>query len=673
VTDHKETPQVIWKSIAALSADGVEKAKSGHPGTAMGAAEAMAVLWGQVLDFDPQDPDWINRDRFILSAGHASMLLYSLLHLFGYEDMTIDELKNFRQWHSRTAGHPEFGEAAGIETTTGPLGQGIANAVGMAWAHSMLAARFNTVDFSPITSKVWALCGDGCLMEGISYEACSLAGHLGLGSLTLIYDRNKITIEGSTDIAFTEDVRKRFEAMNWLVLEVSGFDQNQLLEAFKTCREERERPSLIIMTTDIGRLAGKKQGTSKVHGEPLGEETLAEFKKNIGWPPEMFYVPAEARDWCALKVAEKQKNRQTWLKGFETWKKNNPELAKLWDQYFNKNIGAELSKAMLQKTDLKAVAATRKHSGNALNLAAALVPNLIGGSADLNVSNNSDIAGGGDVGIRNSADEIAASFKGRILHFGVREHSMGAILNGMALHGAFRAFGATFLQFADYMRPAIRLAALMKAKSIFVFTHDSIFLGEDGPTHQAVEHISALRLIPNLEVWRPAEALETVQAWAWALSRAQGPVCILGSRQNLPALPFSADFDPEQVWKGAYVLIEDAQADCTLIGTGSEVSLCLEARELLAKQGIKTRIVSMPCMDLFLNQPSAEQEKILGSKPRVAVEAGVSPLWRSLVRDSGLIIGLDRFGASAPAKILAEKFGFTGQAIFEKISDWLKK
>jgi transketolase len=667
----ERVPQKAIDTVRMLSADGVEKAKSGHPGTPMGAAEYTLSFWANQLRFNPAEPAWRDRDRFILSAGHASMLLYSLLHLFGY-DLPLEELKNFRQLHSKTAGHPEYGDAPGIEVTTGPLGQGISNAVGFALGSAMLAARYNTADFSPVRSTTWVLAGDGCLMEGVSSEACSLAGHLKLPNLIALYDSNHITIEGGTNLAFTEDVAKRYEAYGWQVLRADAYDQENFQAALAQAKPA-EGPVLVIVTSTIGKGAATLEGSHKTHGEPLGGEELKKTKEKLGWPLEpAFYVPEDAKTWFASVAQKKKAAYQAWTQGFEAWQKKNPDLAKQWEQQWSQETPADLDAKMAEGMEAM-VAATRAHSGKALNRAAAVLPWFVGGSADLQPSNASAIDGGGDVGLVKEGLSMHASYKNRVLHFGVREHGMGAILNGMNLHGAWRVFGATFLQFADYMRPSIRLAALMKAKSIFLFTHDSIFLGEDGPTHQPVEHFAALRVIPGLHFWRPADGLESAMAWAWTLMKAQGPVALAFSRQKVAQLPFVPGFDRRNVWKGGYVLQEASSADLTFVSTGSEVGPTLAAAKLLADKGIQSRVVSMPCTSLFEAQGEAYRESVLGKKPLCVVEAGVSGLWKGLVGPSGLVLGVDRFGASAPADKLAEAYGFTPAQIASRVEAWIRK
>lgn len=664
-------PEEVVKTIQMLSADMVEKAQSGHPGTPMGAAEMVLTLWTNHLRFDPQDPHWPGRDRFILSAGHASALLYSLLHCFGF-DLSLDDLKRFRQLSSKTPGHPEVGYTDGVEVTTGPLGQGVANAVGFALGQAMLSARMAADGFDPAAGRVYALLGDGCMMEGISYEATSLAGHLELGNLCLLYDSNRITIEGGTDLAFTEDIAERFQAAGWKVEKVSAYDQpglNRALGAF-AAGPLAGRPTLIIASSIIGKGAPDKQGTSQAHGEPLGAEEMARTRQALGWQYPPFTVPEGARAWFKDRQAEKHAQAQAWRGDFAAWRQAHPSQAALWDLHFSQQVPQGLVQALLAVA--QGDAATRAHSGKVINAVAKAMPWFIGGSADLGGSNNSAILGGGDVGLRGPTG-MAESWKGRVLHFGVREHAMGGILNGLNLHGAWRAFGATFLQFADYMRPSIRLAALMHVPAIYVFTHDSVFLGEDGPTHQPVEHVECLRLIPNLQVFRPADGMETAMAWAYALDQAHGPTALCLSRQKLLALKLPQGFDPQQVWRGGYVLLDAAVADCTLVATGSEVSAALAAAGLLQAQGIRARVVSMPSRGLFEVQDAAYRARVLGAAPLVSVEAGVTHGWRALTGDKGLNIGIDTWGVSAPGPVLADYFGLSPKKIAGSVTAWLKE
>jgi len=670
-----ELRQASVNTIKMLSVDAVEKAKSGHPGAPMGCADMAFVLWTQFLRFNPEEPQWPGRDRFVLSNGHGSMLLYSLLHLHGY-DVPMEQLQQFRQWGSRTPGHPEFGHTPGVEVTTGPLGQGIAHAVGMAVGAEMLAARVNTPDFAPVDTYIYGICGDGDLMEGVSAEAASLAGHWQLGRLIFLYDSNKISIEGDTDAAFTEDVAKRFEAYGWHIQHIDGHNHGQIAQALRNAQAETQRPSLIIARTTIGQGSPNKGGKETSHGAPLGPEETKLTKQNLGWPLEpTFLVPDEVRTYFAAIKAEKMATHKSWTDRFAIWQSANPEKAALWDTYMNLTVPADLDAQLVAAVDGTTNTATRKLSEMVIQKAAALVPNLVGGSADLAESNLTIIKGAGHAGPCGKWGHFECDWSGRNFHFGVREHAMGSIVNGLFLYGGFRPYGATFLVFSDYMRPPLRLAALMGVPSIWVFTHDSIFLGEDGPTHQPIEHVWSLRNIPNLTVFRPADALETAMAWAYGLMEARGPVVLALTRQNLPALVRPEGFALRSVWKGGYVVTEaDGTSAATLLATGSEVSLALEARKLLAERGIAVRVVSVPALDLFEKQDKAYQEMVLGgTNARVAViEAGIPGGWYRFTGRDGLVIGMEDFGASAPAGVLAEKFGFTPVQVADRVESWLK-
>ncbi len=660
------TPQQARRmadTIRFLAADAVEKANSGHPGLPMGAADMAVALWGGFLNVNPADTAWANRDRFVLSAGHGSMLLYSLLHLFGF-DLSMDELKNFRQWGSRTPGHPEFGHTPGVEVTTGPLGQGVATGVGMALAAKMAAERFNTPDFSPISHRVFALVGDGDLQEGISYEAAALAGHLGLGNLVYLYDSNSITIEGTTNLAWSEDVAKRFEAAGWHIQKVDGHDHQQLSAAIQNGISETAKPSLIICRTHIAFGSPGKQDSSGSHGSPLGKDELAATRKNLNWELGPFEVPAEVRELCAARVAEMQKNYDAWQAGFAAWRRANPDKAALWDATWQKQLPEDLAQQLLAAVDGKE-SATRALSGAVLQKAAELIPALAGGSADLSPSNNSDIKGGGSV--------EAGSFGGRNLHFGIREHAMGAVCNGMALYGCFIPYGATFLVFSDYCRPAVRLAALMQQQVVYIFTHDSYAVGEDGPTHQPIEHTASLRMIPGLQVIRPADAAETALAWYAALKYHSGPTALILTRQKLPLLPRIAGSDPTQPLMGGYLLADVANPAVVLMASGSEVSLALDAAKLLAGRGVNARVVSVPDLGTFMAQPAEYRASVLpAGVKRVAIEAGRGESWGRLLGEAGLFIGLEQFGASAPAEVLAEQFGLTPAAVAQKVAAFVK-
>ena len=651
-------------AIRILAADAVQQANSGHPGLPMGAADCAFALWGNYLSFDPAAPTWANRDRFILSAGHGSMLLYSLLHLFGY-DLPLDELKSFRQWGSKTPGHPEFGHTVGVEVTSGPLGQGFANGVGMAIAARMAAERFNTEAFKPIDHTIYTLLGDGCLQEGISYEAAALAGHLKLGNLVYIYDSNSITIEGATDLAWSEDVTGRFNACGWHVQSIDGHDYGQITTAIAAAKAETGKPSLIIATTKIAFGSPKCQGSSSAHGSPLGAEEIAATRKNPGWGYGPFEIPNEVQAVCRAQVAAKKASHAEWEQGFAVWRADNPEKAQLWDRMWNKQLPANLAEELLSVVSGKD-GATRALSGAVLQKAAALVPSLAGGSADLAPSNNSDIKG--------SPSIQAGAFGGRNLHFGVREHAMGAVVNGMALYGCFIPYGATFLVFSDYCRPTVRLSALMNLQSLYIFTHDSFFVGEDGPTHQPIEHVASLRLIPNVQVIRPADGVETAMMWVSALQHTTGPTAMILTRQKLPVIDRAADFKAADVLKGGYVVAAPAVADVTVMASGSEVHVAVEAAATLAEQGIRARIVSVPCLEQFMAQPQSYRDAVLpAGVPRVAFEAGRGESWGRFIGCDGLFIGIDHFGASAPDKVLAEQFGFTAPQVVERIKAFLKK
>ncbi len=660
------TPQQARRcadTIRILSADAVEQANSGHPGLPMGAADMAVALWSGFLNVNPADTTWPNRDRFILSAGHGSMLLYSLLHLFGFE-LSMEELKNFRQWGSKTPGHPEFGHTAGVEVTTGPLGQGVANGVGMALAAKMAAERFNTPDFSPINHRIFGLVGDGDLQEGISYEAAALAGHLGLGNLVYLYDSNSITIEGTTNLAWSEDVAKRFEAAGWHIQKVDGHDHAALTAAIKQGIDETGKPSLIIATTHIAFGAPNKQDSSGAHGSPLGKEELAATRTNLGWELAPFQVPAEVSELCAARVAAMKNQYSQWQAGFTAWRTANPEKATLWDAMWHKqapeNLALELLAAVTGKDG-----ATRALSGAVLQKAASLLPALVGGSADLSPSNNSDIKG--------SASVQTGSFGGRNLHFGIREHAMGAVCNGMSLYGCFIPYGATFLVFSDYCRPAVRLSALMQQQVVYIFTHDSYAVGEDGPTHQPIEHTASLRLIPGVQVIRPADGVETALAWYAALKYHNGPTALILTRQKLPILPRVEGFDQTLPLQGGYVLADVEKPAVVLMASGSEVSLALDSAALLAAKGIAARVVSVPDLGTFMAQSAGYRRSVLPpGVRRVAIEAGRGESWGTLLGEEGLFIGIEHFGASAPAEVLAEKFGLTPAQVADKVEVFLK-
>jgi transketolase len=657
-------------TIKTLSIDAVEQAKSGHPGMPMGAADYAFFLWARHLRFDPGRPDWPDRDRFVLSAGHGSMLLYSLLHLAGY-DLPLDEIRRFRQWDSRTPGHPERGHAPGVETTTGPLGQGVGNAVGMAIAGRMLAARFNTAEHALVSHRVWAIASDGDMMEGVASEAASIAGHLGLGNLTVLYDDNHITIEGDTALAFSEDVGRRFEAYGWAVQRIDGHDHDQIERALDAAARETTRPGLIVARTHIAHGSPGKHDTAEAHGAPLGAEEAAATKRALGWPAEpAFHVPDEVRRLFAGRAAAGRREREAWDRTLAAWSAAHPDRRAAWDRYVGREVPADLLDRLLAAAGGAGKAeATRSISGRVLQTAAELVPSLCGGSADLEPSTMTFLKG--------SEAVRRESFSGRNFHFGVREHGMGAILNGLALHGGPIPYGATFLIFSDYMRPPIRLAAMMGLQVIYVFTHDSIFLGEDGPTHQPVEQVGGLRMVPNLQVVRPADAAETAAGWTLALQRRGGPTALVLTRQAVAPLPRPAGFDTRSMLRGGYVLADPpagagAGADVVLIGSGSEVAPCLEAARLLADRRVAARVVSMPSPDLFLEQPEDYRRAVLpAAGRRVVVEAARLHGWARVAGADALFLGVDRFGASAPARVLQEKFGFTGPAIAGRVLAWL--
>jgi len=663
-------------TIRFLAVDGVEKAKSGHPGTPMGMADMAYVLWTEFLQHDPLDPHWKNRDRFILSAGHASMLIYSLLHLTGYPEMTLEELKNFRQWGSRTAGHPEYGHVAGVEVTTGPLGQGFANGVGMALGQKMLAARFNGEDpFKPVDHFVYAICSDGDLMEGISSEAASIAGHLGLGNLIYLYDDNNISIEGETRLAFSEEVRKRFESCGWHVLTIDGHDRAAIRKAIKRSQKETARPSLIVAKTVIGWGSPKYHGTARAHGEPLGADEVKATKEALGWPEEpAFHVPAEVQEDFSKKTKKLARQRKLWEKEMAAWRVRHPELAADWDRYWSHSVPDDLDQQLLAAAKSEKAIATRAISGQVIQKLASVAPFVVGGSADLAPSTNTLIKDAGSIE-RSKGSEAkppaADVFLGRNLHFGIREHAMGAIVNGLTLYGSWRAYGATFLIFSDYMRPSVRLSALMSIPSIFVYTHDSVFLGEDGPTHQPVEHLWSLRLIPNMTLFRPADAAEVAMAWSHAVRSTDGPTLLVLTRQKLDVIPRAADFDAQRVLRGAYVLDGYSEGDVTIIATGSEVPLAVKTADLLRGEGTSVRVVSAPSLDLFDRQPREYQNEVLGDRSRVVcIEAGRSDGWYKYVNHDALIIGIDRFGVSAPYERIAEELGFTPEKVAARIRGW---
>ena len=643
-------------TVRILAAEGVQKANSGHPGLPLGAAPMTYALWARHLKHNPKNPSWADRDRFVLSAGHGSMLLYAMLHTFGY-DVTIDDLKGFRQYGSKTAGHPEYGHLPGIETTTGPLGQGIANAVGMAMAEAHLAAMFNKDGYNVVDHYTYTLSGDGCLMEGVASEACSLAGTLKLGKLILLYDRNKITIEGETDFAFDEDVAMRFQAYGWQVLHVQNGneDVDSISDAIAQAKAETGKPSIIIIKTDIGYGCPPVQGKASCHGSPLGDDNISLLKSTLGWPyEESFFVPDDVKAAADARQKAYSEAEEKWNALMEAYRKAYPDMAALWDKCFNPVDEGVLADPSLYEFDKPL--ATRQSSGAVLNKLAEKLPGLFGGSADLGPSNNSVIKG--------KAYFSAETPEGINIHYGIREFAMAAIANGQALHGGIIPYVATFFVFTDYLKNAVRMSALMGLPVIYVMTHDSIGVGEDGPTHQPIEQLACMRATPNTYMWRPADSKETAAAYIFAL-KAKGPSVIALSRQTLPLY----DETGAAALKGAYVLKDfGSDPEVVLIGTGSEVEQCVEAAQKLYDAGISTRVVSMPCMDLFEEQDDAYKQSVLPDAldRRVVVEAGASLGWHKYAGPKGEIIALDHFGASGPAKQLFPAFGFTADNIVAK-------
>jgi transketolase len=642
--------------------DAVEAAQSGHPGTPMALAPAAWVLWTRHLRHDPAHPDWPNRDRFVLSCGHASMLLYGLLHLTGY-DLSLDDIRNFRQWGSKTPGHPEHGHTPGVETTTGPLGQGVGNAVGMAMAERLLAERFNRPGHTVVDHRTWAFVSDGDLMEGVASEACSLAGHLALGKLALVYDDNRITIDGETTLAFSEDVGARFEGYGWRVLRVNdGNDIVALDRAYADARDSADRPTLIILRTVIADPAPTKRNTAEAHGAPLGKDEVARTREILGWPDEAFHVPEEVAEEASRIRARGAALREEWQSAQMAWGAAHADLAAQLADALSARLDVDWS-AVLPRFAAGAGLATRQASSKVLEALLAAVPTLAGGSADL--------AGSTGVTVKGQT-AFTPGQAGRGIAFGVREHAMASIMNGLGLHGGVRPYGSTFLVFADYMKPAIRLAALMGVPVIYVFTHDSIGLGEDGPTHQPIEHLAMLRSIPNLRLIRPADAAETAEAWRAAVERSDGPTALVLTRQKLATFDRSAPGmgAADGTRRGGYVLFEPDQAPrAVLIATGSEVSLALESARRLAADGIPVRVVSLPSWELFRAQPADYRESVLPAalRARVSVEAATPFGWREWITDQGESIGIDHFGASAPAERLFQEFGFTPEAVMQAV------
>jgi len=658
--------QLSINTLRILAVEAIQKANTGHPGMPMGCAPIAYSLYTKYMKYNPQNPLWLNRDRFILSAGHGSMLLYGILHLSGY-DITLDDLKNFRQWESKTPGHPEFNQKLGIETTTGPLGQGFANAVGMAIAKSYLASMFNKDDIKILDHYIYGICSDGELMEGISHEAASLAGHLKLGKLIFFYDDNGISIDGKTSLSFSENIEQRFDAYGWHVEHISDINDLSQIETALLNAQIDERPSLIITKTHIGFGSPNKQDTSSVHGSPLGSEEIKLTKKNLGWEyEESFYVPKEVKNLFEEKKKKHQQDEDEWNKLFAAYKEKYPQEAKLFLEVMSGSFGEEwISKLPTFADDGKKLA-TRQASGKTINAIAASLPTFIGGSADLAPSNNTYLNGYTAF----SKDDRS----GRNFHFGIREHAMASLMNGMAMYGGVIPFGGTFLVFSDYLRPAIRLAALSKIKVIYVFTHDTIGLGEDGPTHQPVEHLASLRAIPGLVVLRPADANETASAWKFAIQHKGSPVALLLTRQGLPVLDQTKYPSSDNLFKGAYILKDADKPEIILMASGSEVEIILKAAEKLEGEGKKVRVVSFPSWELFELQSEEYKNSVLPKevKARIAVEAGVAQGWHKYTGDGGKIISIETYGASAPYEILYEKYGITVENILRTSKSLLK-
>lgn len=666
-----ENKNLIQKSIDTvrlLSADAVQKANSGHPGTPMALAPLGHLLWSEVMHYNPQNPEWANRDRFVLSCGHACMLQYSYLYLTGYK-ITLNDIKNFRQLHSITAGHPEYGLTPGIEVTTGPLGQGFANGVGMAIAQQYMAERYNRPDFNIFDYKIYAICSDGDIMEGVSAEAASLAGHLGLGNMIYFYDSNHITIEGGTDLAFDEDVAKRFEAYGWHVQDLPDInDLEALSDAIKSAQNETKRPSLIKVRSHIGYGSPNKHDSASAHGSPLGKDEIRLVKENFGFDPEKnFIIPEEVLDFYHKAGKESSKSEDEWNELFKNYKKKYPDLAEEYESISSGKLPQGWEEKLPVFEPVEDVA-TRKASGKTLNAIAEYLPQLIGGSADLSPSTNTVL-------------EAYQSFSstqrdGRNFHFGIREHAMGAVLNGMALSNYLIPYGATFLIFSDYMRPPLRLAAIMKIRQIMVFTHDSIGLGEDGTTHQPVEQLIGLRSVPNMTVIRPADANETAQAWRVAIENQDGPVAIALTRQEIPIIDQKKYTNAKNLEKGAYILSDsEGEPDIILIASGSEVHLIMKAQEELKKNKINARVVSMPSWNLFDKQTSAYKEKVLPKniRKRLAVEAGSSIGWMKYTTDDGDVIGIDKFGESAPGEEVLKEYGFSTENVVKRATALFSK
>lgn len=653
--------ELTINTIRILSIEGVEKANSGHPGTPLGAAPAAFTLWANNMKHNPSNPDWIDRDRFILSSGHASMLLYSLLNVFGY-DLSIEDIKNYRQWESKTPGHPEYGVTKGVEISTGPLGQGVANGVGMAIAEAYLSNKFNRPNYDIVNHYTYVLAGDGCMMEGISSEAASLAGTLGLGKLILLYDSNNISIEGSTDIAFRENVLERFKAYGWQTLEVKdGNNIEEINNAICEAKAEKNKPSIIKIKTIIG-FGAPKAGTSAVHGAPLGKEGIKATKKNLNWNyEEEFYVPEKVKNYMKDIQNKLQQEENKWNELKKNYAKDYPELSKEYEMW----MSGKCKEVSINTQEFEKAVATRQASYTVINKLAKLIPNMIGGSADLAPSNKTYMEGEGDFSKENPS--------GRNLHFGVREHAMAAIANGISIHGGLKIFVSTFFVFSDYMKGAMRMSALMGLPVMYILTHDSIGVGEDGPTHEPIEHLASLRSIPNLTVIRPADAKETEEAFSYALSRCDGPTALILTRQTVPLYEETGG----KLNKGAYILKDSDknEPDLLLMASGSEVELIYKAAKELKKIGIDARVINVPSFEIFDSQNEDYKEKVMPKtvRNRIAVEAGSSFGWHKYVGIDGKVISIDHFGASAPANILFEKYGFTIQNIVKSSKELCNK
>ena len=665
----KDFDDIAINTIRFLAVDGVQKANSGHPGMPMGCAPIAYTLYAKYMHHNPLNPKWLNRDRFVLSAGHGSMLLYSILHLCGYE-VSMDDLKSFRQWQSITPGHPEYGLTAGVETTTGPLGQGISNAVGMALAEAHLAAIFNKDDIKILDHFIYGICSDGDLMEGVSHETASIAGHLKLGKIIFFYDNNHISIDGSTSLAFTENVHKRFEAYNWHVQHISDVnDVDALQKAVEAAQKTTDKPSLIITDTHIGYGSPHKQDTAGVHGSPLGEEEVKLTKKNLGWPEDKtFYIPDEVSEFFKTVKENGEKAEDEWNKLLDQYKQKYPEEAEIFINLMNGKIGDEWKNKLPVFEDDGKPIATRTSSGKTINAIAPYLPGFLGGSADLHPST--------DTFMNDYGSLSAGYYENRSIHYGVREHGMASILNGMAIYGGVIPFGATFFVFSDYLRPAIRLASISGIRPIYVFTHDSIGLGEDGPTHQPIEHLAAVRAIPKVVVIRPADANESAYAWEAAIEHQGSPVALILTRQKLPVLDQKKYTSAKNLLKGAYILKDcSGTPDIILMASGSEVSITLSAGEKLNAEGVKARVVSFPSWELFEKQPDEYKEKVLPKaiRTRLSVEAGVSQGWIKYVTADGDSISIEGFGASAPLKDVMKGYGFTAENVYEQAKSLLAK